>query len=156
MRIFRFLAPSPQETRAFYVFAFGAFLGQLVAFALFLAAPNAGAGAIAIGGGLAILYRFGRATWEFDFRSRRARKSRVELQREGLLIVDERGEKFVRWEEISSAESRGGRLQIKFRGQKWSFGAREIENGMALTQEILNRVARSGKTTSNFIPLTPS
>ena len=73
VRIFRYLPPSPNETRAFYVLAFGSFVGQFVAFAFALGAPNAMAGAVAVGGGLAILARFASATWQFDSRRRRAR-----------------------------------------------------------------------------------
>lgn len=155
MQTFRFLPPSRDETRAFYVFAFGAFLGQLVAFFLALSAPNAAASAVAIGGGLAILYRFGTATWQFDSRRRRARKASIQLEGNGFRFVNEAGKStFVRWDEIESAESKNGRLQITFGGRKWGFGAREVENGMVLTQEILRRVAKP-KSVSNYIPLEP-
>ena len=50
--------------------------------------------------------------------------------------------------------TKNGRLQLEFRGRKWSFGAREVENGMALTQEITRRVAKP-QSKSNFIPLEP-
>ncbi len=155
MQIFRFLPPSPDETRAFYMFAVGAFLGQLVAFFLALSAPNAGASALAIGGGLAILFRFGTATWQFDSRRRRAEKGAIELESNGFRSINETGKAmFVRWDEIERAESKNGRLQLEFRGQKWGFGAREVENGMVLTQEILRRVAKP-KSNSTFIPLEP-
>ncbi len=155
MRIFRFLPPSPQETRAFYILAAGSFTGQLMAFSLVFIAPNGGAKAIAVGGGLAILYRFGFATWQYDKRQRRARKSRIELESNGIRIVGEQGNaSFVRFDEMDVAESKNGKMTIQFRGQKYSFGAREIENGMGLTQEILRRVAKP-QTISNYIPLEP-
>lgn len=155
MQRFHFLPPSPAEIRAFYVFAVGAFLGQLVAFFLALSAPSGGASAVAIGGGLAILYRFGTATWQFDSRRRRAEKGAIELEGNGFRFLDERGKgTFVRWDEIEKAESQNGRLQLEFGGRKWSFGAREVENGMVLTQEILRRVAKP-KSNSTFIPLEP-
>jgi len=152
MRIFRYLPQSPQEVKAFYVLAFGSFMGQIVSFALALMAPNPAAGAIAIGGGLAIMVRFFFATWQFDVRRRRALKSGVELHPDGIKIVSETGkETYIKWEEITNTKTKGGRLEIKFRGEKWSFGARELENGMALTEEILRKTNKK----SNFIPLTP-
>jgi hypothetical protein len=155
MRVFRFLPPSPQETRAFFVFALGAFLGQLMAFCLALVSPTAASAAIAIGGGLAILARFGIATWQFDMRRRRAKNAKIELESNGIRITRESGSAtFVRFDEIEDAQSRGGKLQLRFRGQKWGFGAREVENGLILTQEILKRVV-TPKTPSNFIPLEP-
>lgn len=155
MRIFRFLPPSPQETRAFYIFALGAFLGQLTAFSLVFIARDPGKAALAVGAGLAILARFGVATWQFDSRRRRAQKGRIELESNGLRLVNERGAAtFVRWEEIDLAESRNGKMNLSFRGQKYSFGAREIEGGMGLTQEILRRVAKPNLP-SNYIPLEP-
>ena len=155
MRIFRYLPPSPDETRAFYFLAFGSFVGQFVAFAFALGAPNAMAGAVAVGGGLAILARFFSATWQFDSRRRRARNGRIELESNGLRFFDEKGAgTFVRWDEITKADTKNGRLQLEFRGRKWSFGAREVENGMALTQEITRRVAKP-QSKSTFIPLEP-
>ncbi len=155
MRIFRFIPPSPQETRAFYIFAMGAFLGQLTAFSMVVLANNAGKAALAIGAGLAIMARFGLATWQFDSRRRRASRARIELENEGLRLINERGAAtFVRWDEIELAESKNGKMNLGFRGQKYSFGAREIENGMGLTQEILRRVAKP-TSVSNYIPLEP-
>ncbi len=155
MRIFRFLPPSPNETRAFYLFAFGAFLGQLTAFCLVFIARDPGKAALAIGAGLAILARFGFATWQFDSRRRRARNGRIELESDGIRLINERGAAtFVRFDEIEVAESKNGKMNLGFRGQKYSFGAREIENGMGLTQEILRRVAQPD-VPSNFIPLEP-
>jgi hypothetical protein len=155
MRVFRHLPPSPAETRAYYVFALGAFLGQLMAFSLAVISPNPASGAIAMGGGLAILARFAMATWQFDARRRRARNGKIELEGNGLRLINERGgNTFVRFDEIDEAESKNGRLQIRFRGQKFSFGAREVENGMNLTQEILKCVAKPQKP-STFIPLEP-
>ena len=155
MRVFRFLPPSPNETRAFYIFAVGAFLGQLTAFSLVFIASNAGKAALAIGAGLAILARFGIATWQFDSRRRRAQNGRIELESGGLRLINERGAAtFVRWDEIEVAESKNGKMHLGFRGQKYSFGAREIENGMGLTQEILRRVAKPSAP-SNYIPLEP-
>lgn len=155
MRVFRYLPPSPEETRAYYMFAFGAFLGQLMAFSLAVMAPNPASGAIAVGGGMAILARFGMATWQFDTRRRRARNARIELEGNGLRITNDRGSStFVRFNEVDEAESKNGRLQLRFRGQKFGFGAREVENGMMLTQEILKSVAKPNKP-STFIPLEP-
>lgn len=155
MRIFRFLPPSPQETRAFYVFAAGAFAGQLMAFSLIFIASNPGKAALAVGAGLAILCRFAFATWQFDSRRRRAQKGRIELEGNGIRLINERGAAtFVRFDEIDLAESKNGKMNLGFRGQKYSFGAREIENGMGLTQEILRRVAKP-KSISNYIPLEP-
>lgn len=155
MRVFRYLPPSPAETRAFYVFALGAFLGQLMAFSLAVISPNAGSGAIAVGGGLAILARFAHATWQFDSRRRRSRNGKIELEGNGLRFTNERGgSTFVRFDEIDEAESKNGRLQLRFRNQKFGFGAREVENGMILTQEILKCVAKPNKP-STFIPLEP-
>ena len=155
MRTFRYLPPSPDETRAFYVLAFGSFIGQFVAFALVIAAPNPSAQWVALGGGLAILARFVGATWQFDMRRRRARNGRIELESDGVRFFTESGKKtFVRWDQVTKADTKNGRLQLEFRGRKWSFGAREVENGMALTQEITRRVAKP-QSKSNFIPLEP-
>lgn len=155
MRVFRYLPPSTAETRAFYVFALGAFLGQLTAFSLAVIAPNPASAAIALGGGMAILARFAVATWQFDSRRRRARHGKIELESNGLRLTNERGaDTFVRFDEIDEAESKNGRLLLRFRGQKFSFGAREVENGMILTQEILKCVAKPNKP-STFIPLEP-
>lgn len=155
MRVFRYLPPSKNETRAYFVFAGGAFLGQVTAFALALLAPNGAAAAVAVGGGLAILARFGLATWQFDARRRRAARASIELEGAGVRFTDERGQgTFARFDEIESAQSKNGRLQLIFRGQKFGFGAREVENGLALTQEILRRVSKPN-TISNYIPLEP-
>jgi hypothetical protein len=155
MRVFRYLSPSPNETRAFYIFAFGAFLGQLMAFSLAMISTESGAKAIAFGGGLAILARFAMATWQFDTRRRRARNASIELQSDGIRIINPNGgATFVRFDEIDEAHSKNGRLEIRFRGKKWSVGAREIENGMILTQEILKKTVKT-QAPSNFIPLEP-
>ncbi|HEX8464965.1 MAG TPA: hypothetical protein VF627_10155 [Abditibacterium sp.] len=153
MRIFRYLPPSPAETKAFYVFAVGAFLGQLMAFVLALAAPTSGAQFVAVGGGLAILFRFGLATWQFDSRRRRAQKASIELEGQGVRFTNDNGQgTFIRFDEIEKAESKNGRLQLEYKGKKFGFGAREVENGMVLTQEIMRRVAKPN-TPSNYIPL---
>jgi hypothetical protein len=155
MRVFRYLSPSPNEARAFYLFALGAFLGQLMAFSLALISTESGAKAIAVGGGLAILVRFAAATWQFDTRRRRARNASIELENGGIRITNANGAvTFVRYDEIDEALSKNGRLQLKFRGKKWGFGAREVENGMILTQEILKKSVRT-TVPSNFIPLEP-
>ncbi|RYG70849.1 hypothetical protein EON80_06645 [bacterium] len=155
MRVFRYLSPSPTETRAFYVFALGAFLGQLMAFSLAMISVESGAKAIAFGGGLAILARFGMATWQFDTRRRRARNASIELQSNGIRITNANGGvTFVRFDEVEDAQSKGGRLQLQFRGKKWGFGAREVENGLILTQEILKKTVKT-QAPSNFIPLEP-
>ena len=156
MRVFRYLAPSPDETKAFFVLVVGSFLGQFVAFALALLPDTPPlARAVAFGGGLAIMARLYGATRNFDTRRRRARNARIELESDGLRIVGENGAaQFVRWDEITKANTKNGRLELEFRGKKWSFGAREVENGMALTQEITRRVAKPNSK-SNFIPLEP-
>ena len=156
MRNFRYLSPSPKEIRAFYVLAFASFIGQFLAFGLALM-PNAPlpARAVAVGGALAILARFFLAQIQLDKRRRRAKNGRIELQSGGLRLVDDKGvATFVKWGEIEEATSKNGQLELKFGGRKWSFGAREVENGMALTQEILRRVAKPNSK-STFIPLDP-
>ena len=156
MRTFRYLAPSPAEIRAFYALAFGSFLGQFVAFGLALA-PNTPplARAVAVGGALAILARFFVAQLNLDKRRKRAAKALIELEKTGLRIVNENGvSTFVKWEEINEATTKNGRLEIKSGDKSWNFGAREIENGMALTQEITKRVVKLNAK-SNFIPLEP-
>lgn len=155
MRVFRYLSPSPNETRAFYIFALGAFMGQLMAFSLAMISPNNGAKAIAFGGGLAILFRFATATWQFDTRRRRARNASIELQSDGIRITNPNGGvTFVRFDEVDEATSKNGRLEIKFRGKKWGFGAREVQDGMVLTQEILKKTVKT-QVPTNFIPLEP-
>ena len=135
--------------------AVGSFLGQFMAFALAFVAPTTLAQAVAIGGGLAILARFFSAQFQLDKRRRRAANARIELESDGLRITNEAGKTTaVRWDEITEAHSQNGRLELEFKGRKWGFGAREVENGMALTQEILRRVAKP-KSKSNFIPLEP-
>ena len=152
MKIFRYLAPSPPEIKAFYALAFGSFMGQCVAFVLAISAPNALAGAIAVGGGLAIMARFFYATWQFDVRRRRAGRGGVELSDAGLKIVSGTGgEKFVKWDEITQTSVKNGRLEIRFRGEKWRVGARELQNGMAFVEEVARRTQKK----SNFIPLSP-
>ncbi len=156
MRTFRYLPPSPREIRAFYVLAVGSFIGQFLAFGLALM-PDAPlpARAVAIGGALAIMARFFVAQMQLDKRRRRARNGHIELQSAGLRFVDEKGAAtFVKWSDVEEATSKNGQLELQFGKRKWSFGAREVENGMALTQEILRRVARPNKK-STFIPLDP-
>lgn len=156
MRTFRYLPPSPKEFRAFYVLAFGSFIGQFLAFGLALM-PDAPlpARAVAIGGALAIMARFFMAQMQLDKRRKRAKNARIELQSAGLRFWDEKGAvTFVKWNEIDEATSKNGQLELSFGGRKWGFGAREIENGMALTQEILRCVAKPNKK-STFIPLDP-
>ncbi len=156
MRTFRYLPPSPREIRAFYVLAVGSFFGQFLAFGLALMpdAPLLARG-VAVGGALAIIARFFVAQIQLDKRRRRARNARIELQSAGLRLTDEKGAAtFVKWSEIEEATSQNGQLALKFGERKWNFGAREVENGMALTQEILRRVAKPNSK-STFIPLEP-
>ena len=156
MRTFRYLSPSPREIRAFYVLAVGSFVGQFLAFGLALMpdAPLA-ARAVAVGGALAILARFFAAQTQLDKRRRRAKNAYIELQSAGLRWVNEKGAAtFVKWKDVDEATSKNGQLELHFGGRKWSFGAREVENGMALTQEILRRVAKPNSK-STFIPLEP-
>lgn len=156
MRTFRYLSPSPKEIRAFYVLAFGSFVGQFLAFGLALMPDTPlPARAVAIGGALAILARFFVAQLQLDKRRRRAKNGGIELQSGGLRITNDKGvATFVKWNEVDEATSKNGQLELTFGGRKWSFGAREVENGMALTQEILRRVAKPNKK-STFIPLDP-
>ena len=156
MRTFRYLPPSPKEIRAFYVLAVGSFIGQFIAFGLALM-PDAPlpARAVAVGGALAIMARFFMAQIQLDKRRRRAKNGRIELQSGGLRFWNDKGAAtFVKWNEIDEATSKNGQLELQFGGKKWSFGAREVENGMALTQEILRRVAKPNSK-STFIPLEP-
>ena len=156
MRTFRYLPPSPAEIRAFYVLAIGSFLGQFVAFGLALAPTTPPlARAVAVGGALAILARFFVAQLGLDKRRNRAARARIELERDGLRFLNEKGvATFVKWSEIDEATTKNGRLEIKSGARSWSFGAREVENGMALTQEITKRVVKLNAK-SNFIPLDP-
>ena len=156
VRTFKYLSPSPKEIRAFYVLAFGSFLGQFVAFGLALAPDTPPlARAVAVGGALAILARFFVAQLQLDKRRRRAANGRIELQGGGLRFTDDKGAAtYVSWPEIDQAQSSNGRLEIKFGARTWGFGAREVENGMTLTQEILRRVAKP-QSKSTFIPLEP-
>ncbi len=156
MRTFKYLSPSPQEIRAFYVLAFGSFLGQFVAFGLALAPDTPPlARAVAVGGALAILARFFMAQLHLDKRRKRAANGVIELEKTGLRFADEKGvSTFIRWKDVTEATSKGGRLELKWAERTWSFGAREVENGMALTQEILKRVAPPNEK-SNFIALDP-
>ena len=154
MRTFRYLSPSPKEIRAFYVLAVGSFIGQFLAFGLALMPDTPlPARAVAAGGALAIMARFFAAQMQLDKRRRRARNGGIELQSAGLRFTDEKGAAtFVKWKEVDEATSKNGQLELHFGGRKWSFGAREVENGMALTQEILRRVAKPNSK-STFIPL---
>lgn len=156
MRTFHYLSPSPAEIKAFYVLAFGSFLGQFVAFGLALAPDTPPlARAVAVGGALAILARFFVAQINLDKRRKRAAKALIELETTGLRLVNEKGvSTFVKWADVQEATSKNGRLELKWEKGSYSFGAREIENGMALTQEILKRVAKPNQK-SNFIPLEP-
>ena len=155
MRVFRYYPPSPEEQRSFFVLFAGSLLAILVAGGLAFFTSEAGIRALMLGAGAAILWRFFAAAREFERRGQRAKVAQIGLDDTGLHLTDANGNlQTVPWTEISDVGTSGGRLQIHWQNGNFIVGAREVENGMELTREILRRVGKPDKP-SNFIPLDP-
>lgn len=156
MRVYRYFPPSPEEQRSFFILVAGSALAVLVAVVLiFFVTKDAGPRALLTGACLAILWRLAQSSWELEKRGQRARNAQIGVGDEGLELVDSQGkQQSVAWKDIEEANTIGGRLHLRWKDGSLMVGAREVENGMIMTQEILRRLSKPEKT-SNFIPLEP-
>ena len=111
--------------------------------------------AMAAGSGLAVIYLLVKAARQLERKGQRARVALFGLAPEALHLTDPLGRTtVVTWSSITGARMVGGRLQLEWQGGSIAIGSREIEDGMAMTQEIMKRLPQTQKP-SNFIPLEP-
>lgn len=159
MAVFHYYPPGPQEQRAFAIQFLGSLLAILVAVVLAVRSHNALPQAMLAGASAAILFRLGTSAWDLEKRAQRARQCSIELHGDRLEIVNPDGSRQVSaWTEITEIDVQGGRLRVKWPGGEFAVGAREVDNGMQLTQEILRRYQQSRPRPGGvplFIPLEP-
>jgi hypothetical protein len=157
--VFHYYPPGPQEQRAFAIHFLGSVLAILVAGVLAFRSHDALPQAMLAGASAAILFRLGSAAWDLEKRAQRARQSSIELHADKLEIVQPDGTRQIApWTEITEIDVQGGRLRVKWPGGEFAVGAREVDNGMQLTQEILRRYQQNRPRPGGvplFIPLEP-
>lgn len=155
MATFRYYAPAPEEQKSFAVLCLGSTLAIVTIAVMGVWKHDLGLRSVLVGAGLAVVYQLGRAAWQLEMRGQRAAKASVCVEPEELVVTDYKGRVTrVPWISVNGVDVAGGKLVLQWPGGRFSAGARELENGMALTQAILDALPKKKKPT-NFIPLEP-
>jgi hypothetical protein len=162
-RTFHYLPPAPEEQRAFFVQFVGTVAGLIVAAILWFVVHEARMRAVLIGAVLATVWLLAQSAWKLEKKAQRSENSEVSLDDDSLHITNERGQTLVLpFTQIENCQVLGGRLLVTSGGKRvLEVGARELEDGMTLVQNLL--ALWSGKSASqngfappsNFIPLDP-
>jgi hypothetical protein len=154
---FRFTPPAPEEARAFAVQLVGSVLALGLLALLFWRAPTLRP--VLIGAGAGLIYGLARSAWALELKARRSQAGGVDVDEAGVRWHDGRREQERAWAEITVCEVRGGKLRLGGDKWAWEFSAREIEDGVALVEEVAARWKNGGKRgftpPTLFIPLTP-
>ena len=154
---FRFHPPAPEEARAFAIQFVGS-LAALLALALLFWRLEPLRPAI-VGAMLGLIYVVARSAWALELRARRSQHGGVQVDDAGVRLSDGRREQALAWSQIEACEVRGGKLYVSGAGIELAVSAREVEDGMAMVEEISARWKNGGKrgfvAPSNFIPLSP-
>jgi len=155
MPTFRYYPPAPEEQRSFLVLFLSSISASILAAAIAYFHPQPGLRGVLCGASLAILFKMGQAAWQLENRGQRSRNASIEVDAEALRLTDLRGRtQVVAWNTITGVDVTGGRLKLEWPQGSLTVGAREVENGMTLTQEILRHLPKKERP-SNFIPLEP-
>ena len=162
MRTFHYLPPGVEEQRAFVTQLLGTLLGlAIVVVASFRVLDATLRGAL-WGAGLALLWMLVRAAWALEKKARRAALSHIGVDDDGLHLVDENArEQKIAWSEISQADVSGGKLRVTWPDGVLEVGAREVQDGMEMVREVLQKcgaaseAATGFKPPTSFIPLDP-
>ncbi len=158
MRTFHYYAPGPEEQRGFAMQALGTALGLGIVSFMFWRTADSGLRGTLIGAGVALALRLINAAWRLEQRARRAQKAEIGVDENGLHLTDENGKaQTLTWDEIQDISTKGGRLNVKWKGGSLTVGSREIEDGMTLVRLVMQRGKDEPppRAKSNFIPLEP-
>jgi hypothetical protein len=110
---FRFLPPSPEESRAFLAQLGATLLSFVVIGVLFWRSNEAGLRAVLIGAGIGTLFLLARAAWKLELKAARAQRGSLAIDGEGFtLSLDANKTHRVAWHEITNLEVRGGKLHV--------------------------------------------
>lgn len=158
LRTFHYLPPAVEEQRAFAIQFVGSFIALgLVGAAWLMRLSMPFDASVLWGVAAGVIYLLARSAWKLEMKAQRSSRSEIALTATALLITDGRGQtQRVDWTAFSSIDVQGGRLMLQWPGGQFTVGAREIEDGMTLVNEVMQRSGRSQqRTPSNFIPLEP-
>lgn len=158
MRTFHYLPPGLEEQRGFALQCLGTLLGLALIVALCCWTRDAGLRGVLAGAGLATVFKLGHSAWMLEQKAQRSQNAEIGMDGDGLhLVAASGGSQTVKWDDITECGVQGGRLAVKWDGGQLVVGAREIEDGMTLVREVMQK--RQGETLSptpsNFIPLNP-
>jgi hypothetical protein len=163
MQTFHYFPPGEEEQKSFLFQLLGTVLGLgFIAF-LFTRAGDATTRAMLIGAGIGVVWLLARTVWALETKAQRSQNAEFGIDDDGLHITNPAGAtQVVAWSEITHLEVIGGRLTVQWDGGQVSVGARELEDGMTLVREVMERYNKatgqgdaSFKPPTNFIPLDP-
>jgi len=163
MRTFQYFPPGPEEQRAFVVQLFGTVLAWIIIALLWkFWARDAAMIGVLVGAALGAFWMLARSAWTLEKKAQRSQNAEIGVDDAGLHITDDRGRtQSIAWSEISDLKVVGGRLTVTWPGGQFAVGARELEDGMTLMNQVMKY--RGGDPErdslppppSNFIPLSP-
>lgn len=160
MRTFHYLPPGPEEQRGFVMQLGGTLLGLVLIAGLWFGAHDVTVRGVLIGAGVAAVFQLGRSALALEKKAQRSQNAEIGVDAIGLHLTDATGNtQVVAWQEITECGVQGGRLVVSWMGGQLAVGAREVEDGMTLVQQVLQKWQGEDTaphpTPSNFIPLTP-
>jgi len=163
MQTFHYYPPGTEEQRTFLLQLLGTLLSLGVIAFLWVRSPDGGTRGMLLGAGAGVIWMLVRTVVSLETKAQRSQNAEFGIDDDGLHITDPRGvTQIVGWTEITKLETIGGRMTIEWDGGTVSVGARELEDGMTLVGEVMERYnvangleEKQFKPPTNFIPLDP-
>lgn len=163
MQTFRYFPPGLEEQRSFLLQLLGTILGLAFIAFLWTRTADATTRAMLVGAGAAVVWMLARTVWSLETKAQRSQNAEFGIDDDGLHIINPAGAtQVVAWADITHLEVIGGRLTVEWPEGQVSVGARELEDGMTLVREVMDRYNQATgqgdgafKPPSNFIPLDP-
>lgn len=162
MQTFHYLPPGPEEQRGFVMQFVGTLAGLALIAALWWWAHDPAMKGVLLGAAVGTIFLLAKGAWQLELKAQRSQHAEVGVGDEGLSITDARGQtQSVKWQDVVDCRVVYSRLTIVWPGGQIAIGAREMQDGMVLVQEVTRQWIKHTRgedeppAVSNFIPLTP-
>lgn len=163
MHTFHYLPPGAEEQRGFVLQLLGTFLGVALVAVLWWWTHEPLVRGVLLGASIATVIKLAHAAWQLEQKAQRSQFASVGVDDEGLRVTSPEGQtQSVQWQDVIDCRVVNGRLTVVWPSGQLAIGAREMQNGMELVQEVTRQWTRhtrgeadSAPVATNFIPLLP-